>query len=99
METVFVLAADRGRMTDEKTGEIRPWANVHYLTDYRDDSENAVGYKPIKVRCTDEAFDEIRKNGVGLYRLDFRTRPGKDGVPTMLLVKAQLAKKVEIFKS
>lgn len=97
MELALVISADRGRMTDERTGEIRPWQNVHYITDYRESGENAMGYKPIKASCTDEAFFTLNSNGVGMYHLDFRTRPGAGGKPTLTLVKAELVKPLDLF--
>ena len=97
MELAFVISADRGTMTDERTGVINPWRNVHYLTEYREDTDTSVGYKPIKAPCTDEAFAAIRKGGIGLYQLEFRTRPGAMNKPTLTLVKAELVKSIDLF--
>lgn len=97
-ELAFVISADKGTMTDERTGRPMNWANVHYLTDYREDSDDATGYKPIKITCTPEAFDIIHKNGVGLYKLDFRTRPGVQNKPTLTLIKAELVGALDVFE-
>jgi len=96
-ELALVISCDRGRMTDERTGEIRPWANAYYITDYRESGENAMGYKPIKVSCSDEAFFVLNSNGPGMYQLDFQTRPGAGGKPALALVKAVLVKPIDIF--
>jgi len=98
MELAFVISADRGTMIDERTGKANAWSNVHYLSDYREDGEDAVGYKPIKVSCAPEAFEVLQKNGVGLYHLDFRTRPGAMGKPTLTLVKAQHVGSLDVFE-
>lgn len=97
MELGFVIAADRGVMTDEKTGRILNWANVHYLTDYREDTEDATGFKPIKVSCSPESFDLIRAGGPGLYKLEFKTRPGAGGKPTLTLTRADAVGHLDLF--
>ncbi|MCP5279669.1 MAG: hypothetical protein H6935_15150 [Thiobacillus sp.] len=97
-ELAFVISADKGVMTDERTGKPISWSNIHYLTDYREDSPDAAGYKPIKISCAPEAFDVIHKNGIGLYKLDFRTRPGAGGKPSLMLVKAEIVGQLDVFE-
>ncbi|MBI5330718.1 MAG: hypothetical protein HZB71_08905 [Betaproteobacteria bacterium] len=97
-ELAFVIAADRGTMIDEKTGEKINWSNCHYLTAYREDADEAVGFKPIKAPLTPECFDIIRKYGMGLYQLDFHTRPGALNKPTLTLVKAEQVGKIDLFE-
>lgn len=97
MELGFLLAADCGQMQDEKTGRNIDWMNCHYLTDYREDGDQAIGLKPIKTTCTPEAFAIFRQHGIGLYKLDFKTRPGAGGKPTLTLVKAECVGKIDIF--
>lgn len=97
MELGFLIAADCGQMQDEKTGRNIDWMNCHYLTDYREDADNAVGLKPIKSSCTPEAFAVFRQHGIGLYKIDFKTRPGAGGKPTLTLVKAECVGKIDLF--
>ena len=97
MELGFLLAADCGTMQDEKTGRNIDWMNCHYLTDYREDSETGIGFKPIKIGCTPDAFAVFRQHGIGLYKLDFKTRPGAGGKPALQLVKAECVGKVDLF--
>ncbi len=99
METVLVLSADKWEMPDEQSGEIRRGITLQYVNEYREDNEKAVGLKPTKAPATPEVFDAIRKGGApGLYRLDFRTRPGKESKPTLMVVKAEMAKAVKLFE-
>ena len=85
MEQVLILSADKWRMTDEKTGEVRSGVTVHYINDYREDTDSSAGYKPIKAPAAEEVFDAIKKQGApALFDLDFKTRPGKNGVPTLM---------------
>lgn len=97
-ELAFVISADRGVMTDERTGRPNAWANCHYLTDYREDGPDAAGYKPIKISCTPEAFEILHKHGVGLYKLDFKTRPGAMGKPTLTLTKVEHVGSLDVFE-
>ena len=98
MELAFVISADRGVMVDERTGRPNAWSNCYYLSDYREDGADAMGYKPIKVSCTPEAFEVFQKNGVGLYKLDFRTRPGAMGKPTLTLIKVEPVGSLDVFE-
>lgn len=98
MERTLVLSADKWRMTDEKTGEIREGVSVQYVTDYRDESASAVGYRPLKVQAIAEVFEAIKKGGApGLYDLDMRTRPGREGQTTVMAVRASHIRKVSLF--
>jgi hypothetical protein len=98
MELAFVISADRGVMQDERTGRLNNWNNCHYLTDYREDGPDSAGFKPIKAPCTPEAFEVIHKHGVGLYKLDFRTRPGAMGKPTLTLTKVEPVAMIDLFE-
>lgn len=99
MEKALVISADRYEFTDEKTGEIRKGVTVNYINDYREDTEMSVGLKPTKISANAEVFDAIRAGTApALYELDFRTRPGKEGKPTLQLVKATLVKTIDVFE-
>lgn len=99
MEKALVIAADRYEFTDEKSGEIRKGVTVYYINDYRDDTDKALGFKPIKAPATPEVFEEMRKGGApALYDLDFKTRPGQEGKPVLTLVKAVFDKAVKVFE-
>ena len=97
-ELAFVVSVDRGVMQDERTGKLNNWSNCHYLTDYREDGPDSAGFKPIKAPCTPEAFEVIHQNGVGLYKLDFKTRPGAMGKPTLTLTKVEPVGKIDLFE-
>lgn len=98
MDTVLVLSADKWEMTDEKTGVIRNGVTIQYVNDYRENDERSVGLKPTKAPASLEVFESIRKGGApALYRLDFRTRPGKESKPTLTVIKAEIGKAIKIF--
>lgn len=98
METVFVLSADNWELTDERTGEIRRGVTITYVNNYREPSERSLGLRPTKAPATYEVFELIKKGGVpGFYRLDFRTRPGKEAKPVLTVSGAEFVRKLELF--
>lgn len=100
METVLIISADKWEFTDEKTGELRKGVTLQYISDYREDTDVSVGFKPIKTTVNDAVFDVVKKNGApALYRIDTRSRPGADNKPTLTVISAQLVKPVRIFEA
>ncbi len=98
-EKVLILSASKWSLTDEKTGELRKGVSLHYVSDYREDTATEVGFKPIKTSADDTVFDAVQKGGVpGMYNIETRSRPGKDGKPTLTVVGAQFAKRVPLFE-
>lgn len=96
-EKALILSADSWEMQDERTGVINRGVSLWYINDYRDDTENGIGSKPIKCGCTAEVFAKIKKAGVpGVFSLDFRTRPGAQGKPSLTLVDVTLIRSLPI---
>lgn len=100
METVLIISADKWNMTDEVTKEYREGITLQYLTDYREDTDTSLGFKPIKTSVNEAVFEAVKKNGApALYRIDTRSRPGTGGKPTLTVVSAQFVKPVKIFET
>jgi hypothetical protein len=98
METALVLSADSWEMTDESTGEVRRGVSLCFVNQYRDATDKSVGLRPTKTSATAEVFEAIRKGGApGLYQLDFRTRPGKEGKPVLTAARAEFVRKLDLF--
>lgn len=92
-ETVLVLRASKWEMTDEKTGEVRKGCTVHYINDYQVETANAVGDAPMKVQASDEVFAEVKKHKApGVYEINTRTKPGKEGQATVVMTQAKFVK-------
>jgi len=99
METVLVLSAYRYEFTDENTGVVRRGVSLHYISDYREDTEASVGFKPIKAPVSLEVFEAVKKGGApALYRLTSKSKPGAQGRPTLTVIKAEFLKPVKIFE-
>lgn len=89
-ETVFILRAQKYEFTSEKTGEIIKGCNVFYINDYQVETDNAVGDSPMKVQASDEVFAEVKKHKApGIYEINTRTKPGKDGIATVIVTEAK----------
>lgn len=88
----LILSADLWKMTDEKTGEIREGATVFGCQQYREDSDQSIGYKPVKFSAPTSCFAEVKKHGIGLYDLQLGIKPGKDGKPAVELQAVKFAK-------
>lgn len=92
-ETVLVLRASKWEMTDDKTGEVRKGCTVHYINDYQVETANAVGDAPMKVQASDEVFNEVKKHKApGVYEINTRTKPGKEGQATVVMTQAKFVK-------
>lgn len=92
-ETVLILRAQKYDFTSEKTGEIIKGSNVYYINDYQVETENAVGDSPMKVAASDEVFAEVKKHKApGVYQINTRTKPGKDGQATVVVTQAKFIK-------
>ena len=92
-ETVLILRASKWEMTDEKTGEIRKGCTVHYINDYQVETPTAVGDAPMKVSATEEVFTEVKKHKApGIYDMNTRTKPGKEGQATVVMTQAKFVK-------
>ena len=89
-ETVLILRAQKFEFPNEKTGELIKGCNVTYITDYQNETESAVGETPMKTSVTDEVFNNIKTNGApGIYQIDTRSRPGKDGKATLMITNTK----------
>jgi hypothetical protein len=52
----------------------------------------------MKIISTVEVFDAVRKGGApAVYQMDFRSRAGADGKPTLSAVKAEFVKPAKLF--
>lgn len=89
-ETVLILRAQKYEFTSEKSGELIKGCNVFFINDSQVETDNAVGDTPMKVPASDEVFAEIKMNKApGIYEIDTRTRPGKDGAATVTVTRAK----------
>jgi hypothetical protein len=93
-ETVLILRASKYDFTSDK-GEVIKGCNIHFINDYQVETETAVGDSPMKVSATDEVFAEVKLHKApGIYQINTRTKPGKDGQATVVVTQAKF---VEAF--
>lgn len=99
-ERALVLSVDAWEMPDERTGEIRKGLSVWYVNDYREDSLNAIGYKPTKVSADLELFATFRRARLpAIFEMHYGSRPGAQGKATLTLIKADGIGNVNIFNA
>lgn len=91
-ETVLILRASKYDFVSDK-GEAIKGCNVHFISDSQVETDTAVGDSPMKVSSTDEVFAEIKKNKApGIYQINTRIKPGKDGQATVVVTQAKFMK-------
>jgi hypothetical protein len=94
---VLILSADQYRVVND-SGEVIEGVTVWYLNDYRDASQQSVGFKPTKISAQLEMWPVLKGlNLPALCELDFVTRPGAQGKPTLQLRDIKHLQAVELF--
>ena len=83
----LILSADKWEMDDDRTGKIRSGVSIWLVNDYREETPLAVGMKPTKVSGDISMFDQLKSAKLpAVFDLDYGSRPGKDGKPTLTLL-------------
>ncbi|WP_460904770.1 hypothetical protein, partial [Staphylococcus aureus] len=94
----LMLSADKWEMTDERTGELRRGVSIWFVNDYRDDTALAVGMKPTKVSGDISMFDQLKAAKLpAVFDLDYGSKPGKDGKPTLTLISVTHVADIDAF--
>lgn len=94
----LILSADKWEMTDERTGELRRGVSIWFVNDYRDDTALAVGMKPTKVSGDISMFDQLKAAKLpAVFDLDYGSKPGKDGKPTLTLISVTHVADIDAF--
>lgn len=98
MEKALILSADSWSMPDEKTGEIRTGVSVWFVNDYREDTDQAVGFKPTKVSADTDLLPLLRAAKLpAVFNMHYGSRPGAQGKATLTLIKADKIASVNLF--
>lgn len=97
-EQALILSADSWSMPDERTGEIRSGWSVWYVTNYRDDTINAIGFKPTKINADGLVVESLRTAKLpALFSMDYGSRPGAQGKATLTLLGVKHVADVDVF--
>lgn len=98
-ETVLILRASKYDFVSDK-GEAIKGCNIHFINDYQVETETAVGDAPMKVAASEEVFAEIKTHKApGIYQINTRTKPGKDGQATVVVTQAKFVKAFTLAQS
>lgn len=96
-EVALITSADQWDMKDETTGKPLSGVSIWFLNAYRDDSDQAFGFKPTKVSGTPEMLDALRGKLPGLFEMQYGSRPGAQGKAALTLVGVKFIKSVDLF--
>lgn len=94
METVLILGARRYDFTGKDGGHVEG-VQVNYITDDKVSEPNQRGCSPFSVSAPLTIWTDLVELP-GMYRVDFRQRPGLKGKPTLQLVSASFASSVKL---
>lgn len=95
----LILSADTWEMVDEKTGRTNSGVTVWFINDYREDTNEALGFKPSKISATHEQFAKLKQHGLpALFDMNIGTKPGAQGKISVVLTDVKFVKAVELFK-
>lgn len=96
-ERALVLSADVWNMTDKDTGQVLNGVSVWYVNDYRQDDQEAFGFKPTKVSATPEMLEKLRGKLPGIFELSFGSRPGAQSKATLTLIGVKFIEEAALF--
>ena len=81
MERCLVLCARRYSFKDEGGRQV-DGVTLSYLTGDREDGSDRRGMEPLTISGDQRLYSELQELP-GVYELDFKQRPGKNGRPTL----------------
>lgn len=88
MEKCVILSARAYDFEDARNQHIKG-VSLTYLTGDSEDSDQRRGVFPMTVSATSDVFRSITALP-GVYELDFKQRPGRQGKPSLAVVGARL---------
>lgn len=101
-DALYIISFDRGEMQDPISRKKSLWRNAYGLQPYREDSENSMGFKPMKFDVLKSLEETFLKDGVGFYACGYDTKPvtnSKTGnvESVLILSKAVSVKSFDVF--
>lgn len=93
MAHYMVLGARLYDFTNDKQQRFSG-VKVTYV-DLPENTSTSIGYQPMVINGDAEMFPEFTE-GAGIYDLDFRMRPDRQGKPALTLHSAKLFKKIDL---
>lgn len=93
MANYTVLGARLFDFTNDKLQRFTG-VKVTYI-DMAEDTSTAKGYQPMVINGDAEMFPEFTQ-GAGIYDLDFRMRPDRQGKPVLSLYSAKLVQPLDL---
>lgn len=95
MEKALILAARRFDFADDKSGKQVEGVSLTYLTGDVESSADSRGCQPMTVTGPVDVFASLR-DVPGLYSVEFKQRPGRNGRPTLQCVGLDFVQAVSL---
>ena len=98
MSKLLVLSADVWNMTDENTGQPMSGVSVWGVNQYRTDSADSRGCKPIKFSLDIKMWDKIKSMTLpAMCEAQYDVRPAAQGKAGLTVVDLKVVKPVDLF--
>jgi hypothetical protein len=99
--SVLVLSADRWSMTDEKTGKPMGGVSIWFVNDYREDTEDGLGFKPTKVGAPADLWPALRATKFpAVCELVSTFKPGAGGKASVVISGVKVLRELpELFSA
>lgn len=97
-ETILVLGVTAYKFADERTGEMREGAHIHYLNNYAFNEPNKKGTLPTKMSAALSIFEDVEtKQFPAICDLESISLPDGKGQPKLTPVKIHYTRPVSLF--
>lgn len=95
MDRVLILAARRYSFKDETSGRLVEGTTVNYVTGDAQESADSRGLATLTISGPLDVMASLR-DLPGVYEVDFKQRPGKNGRPQLQLVGVQFVRALDV---
>jgi hypothetical protein len=97
MENCLLLSARRYQFADDKTGRAVEGVSLTYVTADVEHEPDRLGMAPLTISAPFELWPSLGALP-GVYQLDLKQRPGKNGRPTLTCVGARFVSPVDLAR-
>ncbi|RYF50966.1 MAG: hypothetical protein EOO38_04380 [Cytophagaceae bacterium] len=93
----MILSARRYQFNDDKTNKVVEGVSLTYLTPDVDQEPDRRGMSPLTISAPLDVWSSLGALP-GVYKLDLKQRPGKNGRPTLTCVGAAFVSAVDLAR-
>lgn len=97
MERVLILSARQYAFEDEKGKDVAG-VQLHYVTADLQELADRRGLEPLTISAPVDVMAQLR-DLPGVYQVEFRQRPGKNGRPSLQVVRVGFVQAVDLVSA